>query len=93
MLPGRAQGSTEIQFGEAVGGGDCGPHQPQHVIPFRKGPRASISTTRARGRPATWKAALAGKVFPEEAGVDPVHRGEILHVREEDGGLQHQVQG
>ena len=48
----------------------------------------SISTRAPFGRVLTAKRAAGRERGFEELGIDSVHRGEIIHVSEEYGGLQ-----
>jgi hypothetical protein len=52
---------------------------------------ASISTPQSFGSRAACTVERAG-VVAEVAGVHLVHRGELVHVAEEDGGLHHRLQ-
>ena len=49
---------------------------------------ASISTRKPFGSAPTWTVVRAVAIG-EEPGIDGVHRGEVRHVHEEDGGLDH----
>ncbi len=53
---------------------------------------ASISTRTSFGRRATWTVARAGAGVPKNVGVDLVHRREVVHVGEVDGGLHDRVE-